>query len=107
MTGDEKGSDCLGSMPRGSRRNVDQRLCAATSYPTDDFYHIHGPVILHSTCMWVGLFDMAAPLSRVLAECLVPWAAVTIAHARLLETTEMHSGGQKSQIEVPAGPCSL
>ena len=110
MTGDEKGSDCLGSMPRGSHgwsRNVDQGLCAARSYPTGDFYHVHGPVILRSTCTWAGFFDLAAPLSQVLAESLVSWAAVTIAQARWLETTEMHSGGQKSEIEVPAGPCSL
>ena len=109
MTGD-KAQTALGACPEGhtggagmwTRVSV---LPGLTPWTTS--YHIHSPVIMRSTCLWAGLFDLAVPLSGVLAECLVSWAVVTITQARWLKTTEMHSGGQKSEIEVSAGPRSL
>ena len=109
MTGD-KAQTALGASPEGhtggagmwTRVSV---LPGLTPWTTS--YHIHSPVILRSTCLWAGLFDLTVPLSGVLAECLVSWAVVTITQARWLKTTEMHSGGQKSEIEVSAGPRSL
>ena len=70
-------------------------------------YRAHSPVILHSTCTWAGLFDLAAPLSHVLAECLVSWTVVTITQARWLKMTEMHSGGQKWNRGVSRATLSL